>query len=282
MRRSTFAIWALVSSAVWLVHADGQDAKPSNALDLAEMQVVRYVSKLADLHCMEIVTQQKLNAKGHAVETERSQFDYLIMMSGSSEEFQLNESRAEPEGAKRSLIAAPMLITNGISTLLLVFHPYYSDAFSFQAGPEEMVQGRTTIPIHFAHISGRRTPAALALRGREYPLELQGTAWLDRGSGEVIQVNAGLMHNMSDVGLTSLEMHVEYKPEILGKDTMTLPTKAVVDVTTPRQHWRNTHVFENYKSFSTDAEQDPNYKIRSNGSQSAGAEADKSTEKEQQ
>ncbi len=41
---------------------------------------------------------------------------------------------------------------------------------------------RTLIPIHFEHIKGRRTPAALALRGREYPLELKGTAWLNKQS----------------------------------------------------------------------------------------------------
>jgi hypothetical protein len=42
---------------------------------------------------------------------------------------------------------------------------------------------------------------------------------------------------------------------------MTLPALAVVDVTTPRQHWRNTHVFDDYKTFSTDAIQDTNVKI---------------------
>jgi hypothetical protein len=36
---------------------------------------------------------------------------------------------------------------------------------------------------------------------------------------------------------------------------------AVVDVTTPRQHWRNTHVFDNYRGFSIEAEQDPNVKV---------------------
>jgi hypothetical protein len=71
------------------------------------------------------------------------------------------------------------------------------------------------------------------------------------------------MNNMSDVGLRSLSIHVEYKTANLGKNSpdITLPALAVVDVTTPRQHWRNTHVFDGYKSFSTDAEQDPHVKI---------------------
>lgn len=272
---------AFIGIGIWAIQAAGQDTNPPDVLPLAQKQITQYVSKLADLHCTETVTQQKLNAKGHVDETERSQFDYLIMMSGNSNEFQLNESRAEPEDAKHKHVAAPMLITNGISTLLLVFHPYYSDAFSFQNEPEEIIDNRPAVPIHFAHISGRRTPAALALRGREYPLELQGTAWIDAATGGVIQVNASLEHDMNDVGLRSLEMHVEYKPQTLAGQTWTLPAKAVVDVTTPRQHWRNTHVFENYKSFSTDAQQDPNYKIHPDPPAS-GTSQDKSNEKEQQ
>ena len=277
-RKQTMTVFFLLLAAV-AVRADGPDGPASDPVMLAQKQVTRYLSKLADLHCMEVVTQQKLNAKGHADSTERSQFDYLIMMSGSDQLFQLNESRIESPDAKHKSVLLPMLTTNGMTTLLLVFHPYYSDAFSFEQGPEQMLQNRPTIPIHFAHITGRRTPAALALRGREFPLELKGTAWLDKSSGEVIQADASLLHDMSDVGLSSLEIHVEYKPETIGSETWTLPSKAVVDVTTPKQHWRNTHVFENYKSFSTDAQQDPNYKVRPDA---PAQSTDQSIPKEQQ
>src|ERR1035441_11098393 len=138
-----------------------------------------------------------------------------------------------------------MLVTNGFSTLLLVFHPYYRDSFTFKIGEDELINGKPATTIRFEHISGRRTPVALALRGREYPLELQGTAWLDSQSGEVVKVEASLLHDMSDVGLSSLNIHVEYKPDNPNKNVgpLTLPALAVVDVTTPRQHWRNTHGF---------------------------------------
>jgi hypothetical protein len=232
---------------------------------LAQRQITHYLSQLADLHCTETVTQQKLGAKGHVDATERSQFDYLIMMNGTNDDFQLNESRIEVQDARHRPLAMPMLITNGIATVLLVFHPYFSDGFAFETKSEEIVAGKPAIPIHFAHISGRRTPAALALRSREYPLELEGTAWLDKASWEVIRVDASLMRDMSDVGLRSLDIHVEYKAAALGAHTLSLPSKAVVDVTTPKQHWRNMHEFENYKSFSTDAEQDPNFTLHPNG-----------------
>jgi hypothetical protein len=241
----------------------GESAPTSTAIDQAQRQITAYLDKLADLHCTESVTQQKLAGNGHVEATERASYDYLIMMSGSGEQFQLNESRVEPAATRDKHPQLPMLITNGAATVLLVFHPYYRNSFTFEAGNEETVNGRPAIPVHFAHISGRRTPVALALRGRDYPLELQGTAWLDSQSGEVVKVEASLLHDMSDVGLSSLNIHVEYKSGNPNKEvgTLTLPALAVVDVTTPRQHWRNTHVFDNYRGFSTDAEQDPNVKI---------------------
>lgn len=245
------------------VSSAAQSQATNAAVDLAQQQITTYLEKLADFHCTESVTQQKLSPNGHVEATERAKYDYLIMMNGNGDEFELNESRIASPGAESKQTQLPMLVTNGVATVLLVFHPYYRNSFTFDAGAEEVVGGRPAIPIHFAHIAGRRTPAALALRGREYPLELEGTAWIDRQSGEIERVEATLQHDMSDVGLRSLNIKVEYKPSAPDKNVgiLDLPALAVVDVETPRQHWRNTHVFDNYRGFSTDAEQDPNVKV---------------------
>ena len=243
--------------------AQAQASSTDAIIELAQKQITAYLDKLADFHCTELVTQQKLAPNGHVEATERATYDYLIMMNGTGDEFQLNESRVEAANARGKQTQLPMLVTNGVATVLLVFHPYYRDGFTFEAGAEESVSGRAAIPVHFTHITGRRTPAALALRGREYPLELTGTAWLDKRSGEVIKVEATLEHDMSDVGLRALHVQVDYKPSAPDKNvgTLDLPALAVVDVETPRQHWRNTHTFDNYRGFSTDAEQDPNVKL---------------------
>lgn len=225
----------------------------------AQRQIVDYLAALADLHCTEKVTQQKLDKNGHVSATERSQFDYLVMMMGSGDDFELNESRRELAGDHHKNLTQPMLITNGISTALLVFHPYYSNSFNFSVQPETMLAGHPAVPVHFEHIAGRRTPLALALRNREYPVEMSGTAWLDKSTGSILRIEAHLEHDMTDVGLKSMEITVDYKPTGAVKaHVSSFPSEAVIDVTTPRQHWRNTHLFENYRAFSAEAEQDPN------------------------
>jgi len=270
----------LALAAPWCA---GQSASTANVIDLAQRQVTGYLAKLADLHCTETVTQQKLSGNGHVQATERAKYDYLIMMSGTGDDFRLNESRIVSTAGHDKHPQLPMLVTNGVATLLLVFHPYYRDSFKFDIGEDEMVNGQPAIPVHFTHIPGRRTPAALALRGREYPLDLAGTAWLDRRSSQVVKMEAHLLRDMSDVGLRSLEIHVEYKPVDPKVASVDVPAMAVVDVTTPRQHWRNTHVFDDYRGFSIEAEQDPNVKVRNDSASPDGAavkEALPSTPKE--
>lgn len=232
-------------------------------IERAQHQVTEYIANLANLHCTESVTQEKLGENGHVETTERAQYDYLTMMSGTGDDFQLNESRIESSSNHHKGPRSSMMISNGLATVLLVFHPYYRDSFTFAAGNEELINGRKAVPVYFTHIPGRRTPIALALRGREFPVDLQGTAWLDVQSGEVVKIDASLLHDLADLGLHTLRIQVDYKPvHIANSQTATiLPSLATVDVRTNHQHWRNTHAFDSYKSFATGAEQDPKVTI---------------------
>jgi hypothetical protein len=243
--------------------ATAQAASSTDPVEMAQRKITQYLSTLADMHCTESVTQQKIAPNGRVEATEHAKYDYLIMMDGTGDDFQINETRVALSSGDLKPEPASMLVSNGVPTVLLVFHPYYRDSFEFESEPEEIVDGKSLIPIHFKHIAGQRTPAALALRGREYPLELKGTAWLDTQSGEVVKIDAELLKDMSDIGLRSLRVHVEYKPVTVHGilTAVDLPAMAVVDVTTPRQHWRNAHVFDGYKSFSIDVEQDPSVKV---------------------
>ena len=260
MRRNPSAFFLCFGLAVLPHLARAQAVVPLNLVDQAQKQVVAYIAKLADLHCTEDVLQEKLKPNGGTELSSKSQYDYFLYMQGNSYDFQLSESRLEVGTQKQA--RQPLLLTNGFSTLLLVFHPYYRNAFDFTAGPAESLEGRSVVPVHFAHIQGARAPAALALRGREFPLDLEGTAWLDSRSGQVVRMDAGLEHEMSDVGMRALKIRVDYIPSPKPTDHFMVPAKAVVELQTPRQHWRNTHTFRNYKLFSTEATQDPAVKVK--------------------
>ncbi len=117
---------------------------------------------------------------------------------------------------------------------------------------DEVVEGKPWARVHFRHIRGTRSPTALLLRGREYPLDLDGIAWIDEKTGAISRIRVGLEASMEDLGLRVFSSEVQYAPMKFSASQQEywLPLAATIDVETPRQHWRNLHRFGNYKLFS--------------------------------
>lgn len=242
-----------LSSRAWAADSPAPAIAPM--LDRTGNFVVKFLEEFSNMKCTEMVSQQKLGKGGKTEYTEDSTFDYLVMTQSPGGELTLVESRLAGNQPRHTR-NLPLLVTNGFSTLLLVFHPSYQASFEFVPEGNEVLEGRTFTRIHFRHVKGMRSTAALLLRGREYPLDLEGTAWFDPASGAIARISAGLETGMEDVGLRSLQCDVEYGPVTLpaARASYWLPTLATVDVETPRQHWRNTHRFTAYQRFSTSVE----------------------------
>jgi hypothetical protein len=233
--------------------------KLQNLLQRTGEQMSEYLEKFSDVRCTETVLQEKFknDGKDKIDHREESTFDYLVILANTGGELSLSESRLPVHEAKEDKKKRSMLVSNGFATLFLVFHPLYANSFEFSELGNEVVDGHRLTKVAFRHIQGTRTPAALALRGREYPLELSGTAWIDAETAVINKMSAGVENTMVDVGLNTLHTDVEFAPfpfKDLQK-TYWFPLRAVVEVETPRQHWRNTHAFTNYKLFSVSTEE---------------------------
>ncbi len=216
-----------------------------------------FLEQFSDVKCTELVRQEKLGKDDKVELKEDSTYDYLVILTNSNGELNLSESRLPIHEAKKDRKNTSMLLSNGFATLFLVFHPYYSAAFTFNLAGEEAVGGRMLEKITFQHVPGMKSPAALALRGREYPLELTGTAWIDPQTGSIAKIEAGVADTLQDVGLKALSSEIDFAPVKFtdSKQEYWFPSQARVEVETPRQHWRNLHQFTAYKKFSVSTEE---------------------------
>jgi hypothetical protein len=228
-----------------------------NLLTRTANQTSVFLDQFSDVKCTEQVRQEKLGKDNKVELKEDSIFDYLVIMTNQGGELNLSESRIPVKEAKKDRKNTSMLLSNGFATLFLVFHPYYATAFKFTPAGEDVVAGRTVEKVSFQHIPGMKSPAALALRGREYPLELSGTAWIDPASGSIAKIEAGIADTLQDVGLKALSSVIDFAPLKFSdsRDEYWFPTQARVEVETPRQHWRNLHQFTAYKKFSVTTEE---------------------------
>ncbi len=220
-------------------------------------QTAVFLDQFSDVKCTEQVRQEKLGKDDKVELKADSTYDYLVILTNAGGELNLSESRIPVKQAKRDRRNTSMLLSNGFATLFLIFHPYYAAAFKFTLAGEDSFAGRTLQKVAFQHITGMKSPAALALRGREYPLELSGTAWIDAETGSIAKLEAGITDTLQDVGLKSLDSEIDFAPVSFSdsRQVYWFPTQARVEVETPKQHWRNLHQFMSYKKFSVTTEE---------------------------
>jgi hypothetical protein len=81
---------------------------------------------------------------------------------------------------------------------------------------------------------------------------MSGTLWIEPQSGAIVKLEAKVDSSMSDLGLAGMRSEVHYALHTFRDpaESVWIAESAIIDVDTPRQHWRNLHRFTDYKRFS--------------------------------
>jgi len=216
----------------------------------ARKSVEKFFEQSSNVVCTENVTQAVVGKNGKANYREESVFDYQMQANTNSGSLKLVETRDTRKAAFRDS-ARTLLITNGFTGMLLIIHPLYETSYTFAPAGEESADGATFVKINFKAVPGAASPAALQLRGQNYPIPLSGTIWIEPQSGAVAKLVASMDSGLSDLGLQGLRSEIHYSTVHFHDpdESYWMPVSAVIDVETPRQHWRNLHRFTGYKRF---------------------------------
>ena len=220
------------------------------ALVRARTLVEKFFEQSSNVICTESVTQAVLGPNNKANYSESSVFDYQMQTNSNTGSLKLVETRETRKASFRDS-ARTLLITNGFTGMLLIIHPQYETSYTFEPAGEEIIEGVKFTKINFKPVPGASSPAALQLRGQNYPLPLAGTIWIDPQSGAVTKLVAAMDASLSDVGLRGMRSEIHYSLISFREpnESYWMPVSAVIDVETPRKHWRNIHRFTGYKRF---------------------------------
>src|SRR5437879_4613088 len=225
---------------------------PDVLLESAGKRVEEFWEKFSAVACTETITQAKLGNGDKVLAQRTSNFDYLVILQLAGDELTVDESRLLQGQPTKKASDRAMLNTDGLSTQVPILPPLLQNSFQYTLGGTQELRGRNVQEIRFEHIPGHRSPSALQLKGRDYPIEWQGSAWIDLQTGNIDRIAAGLKTSLEDVGLKKLSSEVQYAPIAFQaeKEIAWLPQVAVIEANTEHQHWRNTHMFSKYRKFS--------------------------------
>jgi hypothetical protein len=237
---------ASATSGVDPVFADRANAAIIHARKLIDS----YFEQTSNVVCMETVSQALVGKNNKAMYREESAFEYQMQSSSRNGSIRLTETRDSRKVAFRDPNTT-LLITNGFASMLLVLHQNYESSYVFAPVSEETVEGRTLAKVHFKPVPGAASPAAIQLRGRDYPLPLTGDLWIDEDSGAVVKLVSSLDGSLADMGLHDLRSEIHYSTVQFHdpEEAYWMPASAVIDVETPKRHWRNVHRFTDYRRF---------------------------------
>lgn len=242
-----FAVASAIASAATL---------DADLLERTAESARQFWDQLSSVAITENVLQEKFDPKGKVLLNNRTTYDYLITVRSDSGGMLVDESRlAIGQGSKKAPQGI-LLTTQGFAALLTIFHPQFQPSYAFKIDGEEETAGRHLVRVTFVPRNGAPSPAILAIKGRDYPIAWEGTAWIEPQSGSVTRLEAHWKEPAEDLGLQSLSSEVQYVPiSFRGQNQpFWLPTMAKIDVQTRHQHWRNTHQFSRHRLFNVDAE----------------------------
>jgi hypothetical protein len=220
------------------------------AFQKARKSVEKFFDQTSNVVCTENVTQAVIGKNGKAFYREESVFDYQMQANSATGAFKLTEARETRKASFRDS-GRTLLITNGFTGMLLIIHPSFESSYTFEPAGEEVVDSVKFVKINFKAVPGGASPAALQLRGKNYPLPFSGTLWIEPESGAVGKLTASIGASLSDVGLQGIRSEIHYATVRFHdpEESYWMPVSAIIDVETPRQHWRNIHRFTGYKRF---------------------------------
>jgi hypothetical protein len=261
------ALFVLLFSAVTMnaqISAPDSPAPDPNAAAIVPgmeplVQARKSVSLFFELStnvvCAESVMQTIVGKNGKPAYREESKYDYQLQAVSAGDSLKLQESRDVRKQAFRDA-ARTLLITKGFATLLLIVHPKYESSYEFEPGGVENDGAVTLAKYNFKPVPGASSPAALQLRGKNYPLPLSGSIWIDKSTGAITRLTAAVDSSLSDLGLREMQSDIHYAlvqfhdPD----EAYWMPVSATIDLETPLQHWRNVHRFTAYRRFRASIE----------------------------
>jgi hypothetical protein len=234
--------------------ADAQSACPQEqVLQSVGQRMKEFVSTLEKFTAVENLEHYAVNQEGERKAPEIRRFNYVVMVTQNREgTFLLEEFRngsADPEQFPGSVASV------GLPAINLIFHPMLVSDFDVRCEGLGQWKGHKAWQVHFA----QRTDKPVRIRiyhvgNNEYPVLLEGRAWIDPVSFQVMRLESQLQAPIPQIGLKLEHLMIDYLPvrfHSSGQEIW-LPKVAELYVDRQKKRYFRRHTFSDFELFNVD------------------------------
>ncbi len=214
-----------------------------------------FFQSLPSVTCQEDVIQQTRDPLFSIVDSAGYTYRYLALADKTQPEGSLKEYRTDQAG--RPLVAGSLpfhsMLTIGFVGLPILLDAPYQGESRFRYLGKQVWEGRETDVIALAQVPGKAQPAeSVAREGRSVQVFLQGIAWVNPTTNQLIALRTDLLQAVTEVGLQRETTLISFAPVEFKQlaTPLILPRKVVVTAIWSGEIIVNTHSYSKYQLFS--------------------------------
>jgi hypothetical protein len=254
--------------------AKNQDALPDLLKSIGQC-VETLFRDLPNTSSIENVRSEALDRRGLVLRTQSQKFMYLLIaqrddvgetvLSSGNLTINIKEYRSNAKGEDVDILkwTESYLLTRGFASIPVYFHPYYQNETSYR------YLGMEPDKTHVIAFAQRPEAARLhgtvtSSIGQPIPFLLQGIAWVDPASLQIVRMRTDLLPGIDTADLRYAITQIKLEEVRFPKMERSLWLPHEVVVTT---NWmgganiRNRHRYSDYRLFTVDAQEDKNRSI---------------------
>jgi hypothetical protein len=258
---------SLPSASIWLppnVDEKVPPVEPGAVCALDEVvrnagkQIQQFVRNVDRFTATESLVHESIDKWGLASPPEKRKFDYVVSIAEVRRGL-LNVQEYRNSGSSPAEFPDGV-ITNGLPSLILIFHPYNVGSFELTCEGLARWNGGLAWQVHFRQRPDKPNTIRsykLGLNGTSYPVALKGRAWIEADSYQVVRLETDLVSPVPAIKLATDHAAIEYGP-VHFRDRnvdMWLPQSAEVYYDWRGRRIHRRHSFSQYLLFSVEDKQ---------------------------
>jgi hypothetical protein len=239
--------------------AESQEELPAILQDVGK-HVAVFFDDFPNTTCTEEVQSGLCRAVGRECGVNfEGKFRYLLLQRSAEGARVMTEYRTDAKGSPidyRRLKDVPILTYGFATAALQHFRPQIRMASRFRYLGRQLVNRQETDVVGFAEIPEEYPrPTEFGQGNGAVPLFVEGLAWIDSTTHQILRIQTDLLAPRPDVGLERLTTRIKFRAIHLRETSKAfrLPTKVIVDVWLNHHHFRNIHQYSHFKMFRVES-----------------------------